>query len=161
MNPVIFKNFYRRFPSEEACVGYIEELRWPDGRLCPHCGSTKTYKFKDGKLFKCGDCKKQFTVKAGTIFTDSHVKLQDWLLTVTLLTSPDDATIRSTRLAAYIGITQKSAWFVLRRIRYALEYGPEPVSSEGRKRTEPYRVDISFELAMGKIISVPMSNAGP
>ena len=66
-------DFQNQFKTEEACHTFLEEQRWKNGRFCPHCGTYETYKFKDGKLFKCQDCKKQFTVKVGTIFSDSHV----------------------------------------------------------------------------------------
>lgn len=151
MDVASLKKFYMRFPSEEICLDYIEELRWPDVRTCPHCGSTKTYKFKSGKLFKCAGCKKQFTVKIGTIFTDSHVQIQDWLLSIALLTAGDQG-ISTTRLAEYLEVTQKTAWFILHRIRYALEYDAD--SPVGRKRTETYTVDLTFDQAMDKLIRV-------
>jgi len=156
MDIACIKNFYQRFPSEEVCRQYIETLRWPNGRTCPHCDSVKTYKFKDGVLFKCAACKRQFTVKVGTIFTDSHVTLQDWLLTVTLLTSGPER-ISSTKLAEYLQITQKTAWFMLRRIRYALEHGIAESEIMDRKKTESYVVRLSFEQAMDRIIVVPLT----
>lgn len=122
MDELRLKNFYQKFPTEEACLEYLEKMRWPETRACPHCGSVKTYKFKNGKLFKCGDCRKQFTAKVGTIFTDSHIKLQDWFLAIYLLTSLKKG-ISSIRMAEYLGVTQKTAWFMLQRIRYAMDYG--------------------------------------
>lgn len=122
MENLNLKNFYKMFPTEQACLDYLESVRWPADRACPHCGSLKNYKFTSGKLFKCGDCKKQFSVKVGTIFTDSHVPLQDWFLAVYLLTSQKKG-ISSIRLAEYLNITQKTAWFMLQRIRYAMNYG--------------------------------------
>ena len=115
-------DFFQRFPNEQACLDYLEAIRWPNDRACPHCGSLKNYKFKSGKLFKCGDCKKQFTAKVGTIFTDSHIPLQKWFLAVYLLTSQKKG-ISSIALAKHLKITQKSAWFMLQRIRYAMSYG--------------------------------------
>ena len=75
-------------------------------------------------------------------------------LSIVLLTSNPQG-ISSTRLAEYLEITQKSAWFVLRRIRYALEYEVEDSPAAARKRTESYHVDMSFDEAMDKIITVP------
>ncbi len=119
-------NFYKQFPDEQACLEYLEKVRWPSGRACPHCGSLKTYKFKNGKLFKCGEkeCRKQFTAKVGTIFSDSHIPLQKWFMAVYLLTSHKKG-VSSITIAEHLDITQKSAWFVLQRIRYAMEYGLE------------------------------------
>lgn len=124
MKELNLANFHRLFPDEKACLEYIEKIRWPKGAICPHCGSTKTYKFKDGKLFKCGDCRKQFTAKVGTIFTDTHIPLEKWFRAVYLLTSRKKGT-SSVQLAKDLDITQKSAWYVLHRIRYAMSYGFE------------------------------------
>ncbi len=117
-------NFYKEFPDEKSCLVYLEKTRWFNGRYCPHCGIVDTYKFKDGLLFKCKDCRKKFTAKVGTIFTDSHISLQKWFMAVYLLTSQKKG-ISSIRLAEYLDVTQKTAWFILHRIRYAMEYGVE------------------------------------
>lgn len=115
-------DFYGKFSSEQVCRDYLEKARWDDEIVCPHCGSYKTYKFTNGRLFKCGDCKKQFTVRVGTIFEDSKISLQKWFLAVYLATSLKKG-ISSVQLSKYLGITQKSAWFMLQRIRYAVESG--------------------------------------
>ncbi|MGH7156910.1 MAG: IS1595 family transposase [Candidatus Saccharimonadales bacterium] len=112
--------FQGQFSSEKACLEFLEAQRWSNGRFCPHCGSYSTYAFKDGKLFKCGDCKKQFTVKVGTIFSDSHIPLTKWFYAIYLCTSLKKG-ISSIQLAKYLGITQKTAWFMLQRVRYGLE----------------------------------------
>ncbi|MEI7689687.1 MAG: IS1595 family transposase [Candidatus Saccharibacteria bacterium] len=113
-------DFYNRFNSEQVCRDYLEKSRWGEKVVCPHCGSYKTYKFTDGRLFKCGDCRKQFTVRVGTIFEDSKIPLQKWFLAVYLGTSLKKG-ISSVQLSKYLGITQKTAWFMLQRIRYAIE----------------------------------------
>jgi transposase-like protein len=115
--------FQQQFPDEATCLTFLEEQRWgKDGinRYCPHCSSPKSYKFADGKLFKCGDCRKKFTVKVGTMFSDSHVPLQKWFYAIYLNTSLKKG-ISSIQLAKYLDITQKSAWFMLQRIRYSVE----------------------------------------
>lgn len=112
--------FQKQFPDEASCLAFLEEQRWPNGRYCPHCGSYKTYKFADGKLFKCSDCRKKFTVKVGTMFSDSHVPLQKWFYAIYLNTSLKKG-ISSIQLAKYLDITQKTAWFMLQRIRYSVE----------------------------------------
>lgn len=121
-------DFYNKFSDEQACRDYLEKARWDDKIFCPHCGSYKTYKFTNGrnagKLYKCGEkeCRKQFTVRVGTIFEDSKISLQKWFLAIYLATSLKKG-ISSVQLAKYLGITQKSAWFMLQRIRYAIESG--------------------------------------
>src|SRR3990167_8584161 len=112
--------FQQKFGSEAVCLDYLEQARWPNERYCPHCNSTKTYKFSDGRLFKCGTCRKQFTAKVGTIFSDSKIPLNKWFMAIYLATSLKKG-ISSIQLSKYIGITQKSSWFLLHRIRYAVE----------------------------------------
>lgn len=115
--------FQQQFPDEASCLSFLENQRWgEDGknRYCPHCGSLKTYKFADGKLFKCGDCRKKFTVKVGTMFSDSHIPLQKWFYAIYLNTSLRKG-ISSIQLAKYLDITQKTAWFMLQRIRHSVE----------------------------------------
>lgn len=115
--------FQKQFPNEASCLAFLEAQRWGEdskNRYCPHCGSLKTYKFADGKLFKCGDCRKKFTVKVGTMFSDSHIPLQKWFYAIYLNTSLKKG-ISSIQLAKYLDITQKTAWFMLQRIRHSVE----------------------------------------
>lgn len=102
-------DFQQEFNSEEVCLTFLEEQRWKNDRYCPHCGSYETYKYKDGRLFKCQDCRKQFTVKIGTIFSGSHISLTKWYYAIYVNTSLKKA-ISSIQLAKYLGITQKSAY---------------------------------------------------
>ena len=111
---------YKRFPTEEACNKYLEEQRWREKIVCPHCNHDVVYRFKDGKYFKCKACRLKFTVRVGTIFEDSHLPLQKWFFAIYILNSLKKG-ISSIQLAKYLGITQKSAWFVLHRIRIATE----------------------------------------
>lgn len=114
-------DFYKQFGDEQACRDYLEKMRWGDKIICPHCGVIdKAYKYKDGRLFKCRECQKQFTVRVGTIFEDSKLPLQKWFLAIYLATSLKKG-ISSIQLSKYLGITQKSAWYMLHRIRYAVE----------------------------------------
>lgn len=115
--------FQQKFATEEACLLHLEQSRWGaegENRYCPHCGSVKTYKFKSGKLFKCGDCRKQFTAKIGTIFSESKVPLTKWYLAIYLASSLKKG-ISSVQLSKYTGVTQKTAWFMLHRIRTVFE----------------------------------------
>lgn len=115
-------DFYNQFNDEQACRDYLEKARWGDDITCPKCGVVgESYKYTDGKLFKCGACRKQFTVRVGSIFEDSKLPLQKWFLAIYLATSLKKG-ISSIQLSKYLGITQKSAWFMLHRIRYAVAY---------------------------------------
>lgn len=115
--------FYSKFKDEQTCRDYLAELRWNGRTICPHCGSiNSSYQYRDGKLFKCRACQKQFTVRVGTVFEDSHLPLQKWFLAIYLATSLKSG-ISSIQLSKYLGITQKSAWFMLHRIRQVVECG--------------------------------------
>lgn len=116
-------DFYNKFSTEQACRDYLEQARWDGEIICPKCGVVgESYRYKDGRLFKCGACRKQFTVRVGTIFEDSKIPLQKWFLAVYLATSLKKG-VSSIQLSKYLGVTQKSSWFMLHRIRYALESG--------------------------------------
>ena len=118
--------------TEDEARGYIESLRWPNGPVCPRCGSVKTYRLipKEGSkhpgrpgLLKCGDCRKQFTVTVGTIFEDSHIPLAKWLLAIHLMCSSKKG-ISAHQLHRELGMTYKSAWFMAHRVRYAMTQSP-------------------------------------
>ncbi len=115
--------FQQTFATERACLNHLEAARWGSkdaDRFCPHCGSYKTYRYSAGRLFKCGDCRKQFTAKVGTIFSDSKVPLTKWYLAIYLASSLKKG-ISSVQLSKYTGVTQKTAWFMLHRIRTVFE----------------------------------------
>lgn len=108
------------FPTEESCHDYVAEKRWGDEPACVHCGSMrKIYKLKGGKLYKCADCRKQFTVRVGTIFEDSPLPLRKWFFAMFIITAHKKG-ISSVQLAKDVDVTQKTAWFMLHRIRYAM-----------------------------------------
>ena len=107
------------FADQDVCKAYLEELRW-DGKItCPHCANNKIYTFSKRFVYKCAKCRKPFSVTKGTIFENSPIPLQKWFASVYLLTSHKKG-ISSLQLSKDIGITQKSAWFVLQRIRFAI-----------------------------------------
>ena len=106
------------FGDEQACIDHLRAIRWKDGAFCPHCGSTKVYHFKDQRNHKCGDCRMRFSIRVGTIFEDSKLPLHKWFVAIFLITSHKKG-IASTQLAKDLGVTQKTAWFVLHRLRHA------------------------------------------
>jgi transposase-like protein len=112
----------RYFDDEQVCIDTVAQMRWPDGPACPKCGSAaaRQHYLKNQKRFQCRDCGKQYSVKVGTIFEDSAIKLDKWLTAMWLLANCKNG-ISSYELAKDIGITQKSAWFVLHRIREAMK----------------------------------------
>lgn len=112
------------FADENEAVEYVASFRWPSGEQeCPHCGSVAMHYFlKPRRAWKCRDCRKVFSVKVGTIFEDSPVKLGKWLPAMWLLANCKNG-ISSYELARDLGVTQKTAWFMLHRIRLAMQAG--------------------------------------
>lgn len=123
-----------KLPTEKHCREYLEHLRWSGKTTCAHCGHEKVYKLnikgEFNGLYKCGLCRKRFTVKVGTIFEASHISLQKWLFAIFMFTSHKKG-ISSHQLAKDLCITQKSAWFMLCRIRFALEPKEQQVKFNG------------------------------
>lgn len=141
-------SFYDKFKDEQTCRAYLAELRWgKDKTICPHCGSINdSYRYKDGKLFKCKSCQKQFTVRVGTVFEDSMIPLQKWFLAIYLATSLKSG-ISSIQLSKYLGVTQKTAWFMLHRIRKVIEL--EDLELSGTVETDETYIG-------GKVTNRPM-----
>lgn len=118
---VRFKSLFellRVIPDEQTAIDHFTAIRWRNGAFCPLCGSTRVYHFSDKRTHKCGDCRKRFSIKVGTIFQDTKIPMQKWLMAVWMLTSHKKG-IASTTLARDIDVTQKTAWFMLHRLRHA------------------------------------------
>lgn len=124
--------------DEDSARSFLESIRWPNGPICPHCGSADVQKLtprptskKPGRkgLHKCRskECRKQFTVTVGTIFEDSHIPLSKWLMAIHLLCSSKKG-MSAHQLHRLLGVTYKSAWFMAHRIRYAMTQ--EPLASK-------------------------------
>mgnify|MGYP001766602935 CR=1 FL=1 len=111
-------DLFEAFPDEQACVDHLRAIRWRDGEFCPHCGGGRIYCFSDRKTFKCGDCRQRFSIKVGTIFEDTKLPLRKWFAAIWMITNHPKG-IASTTLAKDLKITQKTAWFVLHRLRHA------------------------------------------
>lgn len=117
----------KHFRDEAAAYRWVEARVWPNGRVCPHCGVVDQSGPLKGKstrigVYKCyvKECRKPFTVKVGTIFEDSHIKLHIWLQAMFLIASSKKG-ISSNQLHRTLGITLKSAWFLSHRIREAMK----------------------------------------
>ena len=114
-------DFQKQFSTELKCVRYLEKIRWNKKPVCPRCGcDCKTYRFKKVGLYACGKCRREFGIRKGTIFEDSPLKLTKWFLAFYLEISNVKG-ISSYQLAKDLHTTQKTAWFVLQRIRWAIE----------------------------------------
>jgi transposase-like protein len=107
----------REFSDDKKCVEYLKRWRWNGKPYCPHCQyDDKIYTYKDGKRYKCASCLKQFTVTVGTIFHSRKIPLLQWYIAL-YLNSTDKKGISSVQLATDLGISQKTAWYMLTKIR--------------------------------------------
>jgi transposase-like protein len=109
---------FKMFPDQEAGRKYFEARLWPNGVKCPHCANMDRITPRKDGFYRCNACKKDFTVRTGTIFERSHVELNKWIYAMYLLVTSRKG-ISSLQLSKEIGITQKSAWFLLQRLREA------------------------------------------
>jgi transposase-like protein len=109
---------FAMFPDQETARVYLESRLWPKGPRCPVCTASERITARAGGYYRCNACKEDFTVRTGTIFERSHVPLHKWVYAMYLLVTARKG-ISSMQLAKEIGITQKSAWFVLQRLREA------------------------------------------
>src|SRR5438094_464994 len=114
----------RYFADPDRCLTFMVELRWPDGVICPRCGSKEVTFLANARVWKCrGDHPSQkFSIKIGTIMEDSPIGLDKWLPAIWLITNAKNG-ISSHELHRAIKVTQKTAWFMLHRIRLAMQNG--------------------------------------
>jgi transposase-like protein len=124
------------FHNEAVAYAWVESHVWPNGPICPHCGGVERIGKMGGKatrigLYKCYQCRKQFTVKVGTVFEDSHVPMRFWVQAMYLLCSSKKG-ISSNQLHRTLGVTLKTAWFMSHRIREAMRaVGITPMGGVG------------------------------
>jgi transposase-like protein len=109
---------FAMIPDQETARVYLESRLWPNGTTCPTCSGQDRITSRKGGYYRCNKCKLDFTVRTGTIFERSHVPLHKWVYAMYLVVTARKG-ISSMQLAKEIGITQKSAWFVLQRLREA------------------------------------------
>ncbi|HEY3957872.1 MAG TPA: IS1595 family transposase [Streptosporangiaceae bacterium] len=113
----------RYFSDPDVALAFVVKLRWPDGKpACPRCGGLRHSFLTTRRIWKCRECKKQFSVKVGTIFEDSPLGFDVWLPAIWLVANSKNG-ISSHEMARSLGITQKSAWFLNHRIRLAMQTG--------------------------------------
>jgi transposase-like protein len=113
----------KMYPDEETARKYMESRRWPSGAVCPGCDEAKRITPRPKGFYRCNACKKDFTVRTGTIFERSHIPLDKWICAMYLLMTARKG-VSSLQLGKEIGVTQKSAWFMLQRIREACGNDP-------------------------------------
>jgi transposase-like protein len=145
------------FHDEAKAFAHLEGLLWPEGPVCPHCGSIsgKHYDLRKTRLGlrKCSDCRKQFTVKVGTVFESAHIPLNKMLQAVYLMTSSKKG-ISAHQLHRILEVQYKTAWFLAHRIREAMRSGALSPMGGGGKTVE---VDETF---IGRIAGAPKPTRG-
>lgn len=125
------------FHNEEAAIRYLESLIWPNGAYCPHCGGVERLNRLSGKsvrpgLWKCYQCRKQFTVKIGTVFESSHVPVHKWLQAAYLMASSKKG-ISAHQMHRILEVNYRTAWFMEHRLREAMRVLKiEPMGGEGK-----------------------------
>jgi transposase-like protein len=146
------------YHDKDKAREHLEAIRWPDGPICPHCGVIDNAAELKGKahrpgVYKCRDCRKQFSVTVGTVFERSHIPLNKWLLATHLLTSSKKG-ISSHQLHRNLGVTYKTAWFMTHRIRCAMESTDTTPLGSGGGTVE------ADETYIGRRKGVPKGRAG-
>lgn len=146
----------QQFSTADQAREHLEKVRWPEEVFCPKCGVMgESYRLTakaDSKtpvrkgVWKCGGCRKQFTVTVGTIFEDSHIPLHKWLFAIHLLCASKKG-MSAHQLHRMLGVTYKSAWFMAHRIRYAMSQ--EPLASQLNGVVEADETYIGGKLRIG------------
>jgi transposase-like protein len=107
------------FSDLDTCTTFMAQIRWPKGVTCPNCKGKEVSYLSTRRMWKCKACKKQFSVKVGTVMEDSPIGLDKWLAAIWMITNAKNG-VSSCEIARALGVTQKSAWFLLHRIRLAM-----------------------------------------
>jgi transposase len=115
-----------KFGSEEKCRAYLEDLRWPDGVVCPRCEGTTISRLTRRRQFECDGCRYQFSVTAGTLFHDSHLPLWKWFLAIYIMGESKKG-VSSKQLQRMLGVSYKTAWYLSHRIRDAMGDDDQPL----------------------------------
>ena len=125
-----FSQFIKRFPDAEACVKYLYAVKWPKGFVCPVCGHRHCYALSGYGRYQCANCRHQTSLTANTIMHRSHLPLTKWFWSIYLVAC-DKRGISALTLAGKIEVSYKTAWYLLRRIRAAMEMRDEHYVLQG------------------------------
>ena len=120
--PTTLQEAIKYFADSQRCLDFVIALRWPHGPICPRCQSQEYSFLKTRSIWECKGCKKHYSVKVGTIFEDSAVKLDKWLCAMWMIVNAKNG-VSSYEIARNLGVTQKTAWFMMHRIRLVLQNG--------------------------------------
>jgi transposase-like protein len=144
--PQTLQQAIQYFSNEQVCIDAVALMRWPDGPRCPDChfdDAKNPYYLKTQKRWKCRTCRRQFSVKVGSIFEDSPVPLQKWLPALWMLVSCKNG-VSSWELHRALGVSQKTAWFMLHRLRVVLKNKKNMGFKMGGPETKGVEIDETF-----------------
>ena len=108
------------FADKDVCHDFVEKMRWLDGVECPHCESSDIGRIESRSKYQCRACRRQFSVRYNTIFEDSKIALDKWLCAIWMIANARNG-VSSYEIARSLGVTQKTGWFMLQRIRLAMQ----------------------------------------
>ena len=120
--PTTLQEAVKFFADPQRTIDFVMALRWPHGPVCPRCQSTEHRFIKTRSMWVCKSCQKQYSVKVGTIFEDSAVKLDKWMCAMWMMVNAKNG-VSSYEIARNLGVTQKTAWFMMHRLRLVLQKG--------------------------------------
>src|ERR1700689_1439826 len=135
------------FSDPDVCVEFLAAMRWKQGVECPHCKSKRHSYLKTCRIWKCSECKKQFSAKVRTVFEDYAVPLDKWMMVVWLVVNCKNG-VSSWEIHRHLKVTQKTAWFMLHRVRLALKNNSDLLL--GGQGTE---VEVDESFVGGKVIN--------
>lgn len=120
--PTTLQEAIQYFSDAKRTLDFVIALRWPHGPVCPRCQSPEQCFLKTRSVWECKGCKKQYSVKVGTIFEDSAIKLDKWMCAMWMIVNAKNG-VSSYEVARNLGVTQKTAWFMMHRLRLVLQNG--------------------------------------
>ena len=129
-NELSFSSFIKRFSTEQACAEYLYQVKWPDGFVCPKCGCREHYPIRHHGRYQCKSCRHQTSLTANTVMHRTHLPLAKWFWAIYLV-SCDKRGISALALSGKIEVAYETAWYMLRRIRGAMEMRDERYYLEG------------------------------
>jgi transposase-like protein len=120
--PTTLQEAIKYFADPQRCQDLLSAMRWPQGPACPQCNSLRQGYLKSRNVYQCKDCRKQYSAKLGTIFEDSALSLDKWFCALWMITSAKNG-VSSYEIHRALKVTQKTAWFMMHRLRLALQKG--------------------------------------
>ena len=149
VKPKTLMEAIRHYADADNALGEVADSRWPKGVACQHCGAENPMFLKTRRIWKCSKCRKQFSIKTKSVFEDSPIPLDKWLAATWMIANCKNG-ISSYEIMRAVGVTQKTAWFMLHRIRLAM------MDDDGSKLSGEIEADETF--VGGKIANMHLKS---